>query len=199
MSAAVGVSTAIWAWCTQWGYLPIFLTSLLTFAVCLWMYNNIIWLMTRTHPLKTKLAFDYSYGLALSRLHLGIDDADENKALQIGLWLKNSADAPLKYYVDDFDIVLGDRAIPNPVFTNKGGVIPKGMEQLFFYPPFNKSVLDAIRPRIAGKIKYSIKYGHPETDFIRVSKKTLNVSLRLDDKPGLVYVVDSEDDKEIIE
>jgi hypothetical protein len=163
------------------------------------MYNGIIWLKTITLPLMTKLSFDYSYGLALSRLQLGIDDNQEGAALQLGLWLKNATDAPLKYNVDEFDIILGDRAIIEPIFKNRGGVISKGMEQLFFYPPFNKSVLDAIKPRIEGKIKYSIKYGHPETDFIRVSKKILNISLRLDDKPGVIYVVDSEVDKRIIE
>lgn len=181
-----------WAWVSQWGYLPIALTGLGVFVATIWGINGIIWFNRQRQPGKARVAFDYRYGLALHAVHLGRDEEKEEASFQLGLILHNAVDWPMKYHVEDMIIIVGDRTIANPNFANLGGLISRGCYTTFYYSPFAKTVE---RPRANGIIKFTIAYGHPDFGFSRRMKKTLNVSLRLDDKPGAVYVIESESDE----
>lgn len=110
----------------------------------------------------------------------------------MGLILRNAADGPLKYQAEQFDVILGDRTIPHPKFKTLGGVIPRGSTTILFYQPFKREV---VQPRVEGVIRYTILYGHPELSFSRRSKKELSVTLRLDKKPGIVWLTENESDE----
>jgi hypothetical protein len=140
-------------------------------------------------------AFTYAYGLDLKNLSIGRDEANPaGGVLQLGLLLANAADGPLKYHVEEMEVIIGDRTIPNPNFRSRGGVIPRGSEREFFYPPFGR---DVIQPRTNGVLRYSIIYGHPEIGFSRWAKKQLSLTMRLDDRTGVRFLIDSESDEEI--
>lgn len=197
MSTFIGIAAGSWAWATQWGYLPVAVFTLVTFGACVWTLNGIIWFRTRNKPSKSKMIFDYSHGLALLGVSLGIDEGKKNEAFQVGLMLHNAADGPIKFHVEDFDVIVGDRTITHPNFKNRNGIVPRGSTLTFFFPAFDKKTLDAVKPRAEGKIKYRILYGHPDDDFIRVTRKRLDASFRLDDKPGCVYLIEFESDEEV--
>jgi hypothetical protein len=97
--------------------------------------------------------------LALSGLSLGRDERRKDVAVQVGLVLHNASDWPIKYHVEDMEVVIGDRAISKPNFTNMGGFISKGCNTMFLYPAFPQSV---VNPSIEGRITYTIAYGHPD-------------------------------------
>lgn len=141
-------------------------------------------------------AFTYAYSLALAGIQIGRDDNNpEGAALQLSLILRNAADGPLRYHVEQFDVIIDDRTISHPVFTNRGAVISKGLQLMFSYPSFGK---EAIRDRSKGVIRYSIIYGHPEVGFSRRAKKELNFNMRADKEvTGLHYTIRSESDEEI--
>ena len=187
-----GIAGSVWAWASQWGGLPIFLTGLGVFVAILWAWNGVIWLRRQRRPGKHQVAFDYGYGLALEGLHIGRDEEKEEAALQIGLILRNATDGPLKFYVEEFDIIIDDMTITRPQFKTRDALISRGAQMTFFYPPFGISV---IKPRPEGIIRYSIKYGHPDFEYVRRTKKQLSISLRLDDKTGIIHLIESESDE----
>lgn len=192
----MSAGASYWAWALQWGYLPVALTGLGVFVMIIWGINGIVWLRRQSQPAKARMAFDYRYGLALLCLHMGRDEGKEEASFQVGLVLKNASEWPMKYHVEDMNVIVGDRTIAKPNFTNTGGLISKGCHTTFYYPPFPNSV---VKPRLEGIIKLTIAYGHPDFGFVRRMKKTLSASFRLDDKPGAVYVIESETDDDIIE
>lgn len=191
VSAAIAIATAYWAWASQWGYLPIFLVAFGIFVAAIWGLNGVIWLRRQRRPSRERVAFDFSYGLSLQGLQLGRDESKEDAAFQLGLVLFNAADWPIKYEIEDIDVIVGNRAIARPTFVNRGGVISRRCSTMFFYPPFPKN---AMKERTDGILQFSIVYGHPEFGFARRMKKRLSMSLRLDDKPGVVYIIEMETD-----
>lgn len=189
----------IWAWITKWGYFPIALSGIITFGVALWIFNGFIWLRNQKKPIREKLSFDYSYGLALTGLHLGFDERSNDHAFQLGLILFNATSLPIKYLVEDIIIIVGDRTIASPQFVNRTALISSRTNNTFFYPSFRKEAITSNTNNVEAIIKYSIKYGHPEFGFVRKSQKNIKVNLRLDDKPAAIYLVENESDDPLIE
>lgn len=80
VSFLVGISAsalALGEWGTQFGYTPIVLVLLFTAAVMIWIINGVLALLRRGVPTNAKISFDYAYGLALQRIDMNRDDADE--------------------------------------------------------------------------------------------------------------------------
>lgn len=196
VSAALAIGVGFWAWSAEHAYLPVFLVALVTFVCTIWGFNGIVWLRSQRRPSKQRVAFDYAYGLSLIELHLGLDESKKDAAFQLGIRLFNASDWPIKYLVEDMNMVIGDRAIAKPNFTSMGGIVSRRSPTLFLYPPFPRS---AMKKHAEGMMKFSILYGHPDFGFVRRFKRRLSVSLRLDDKPSAVYIVESESDESIQE
>jgi hypothetical protein len=120
------------------GYAPVYIATLLTCTLTLWLIIGVIWVLRQRQPSRQRVAFDFRYGLALSGLSLGRDERRKDVAVQVGLVLHNASDWPIKYHVEDMEVVIGDRAISKPNFTNMGGFISKGCNTMFLYPAFHK-------------------------------------------------------------
>jgi hypothetical protein len=193
----VSVTWGVWAWVTQWGYLPAATFALVAFTCTILLANGLISLRTRRRPLRETMEFDYSYGLSFEEIHIGIDAGKPEAFFQVAIKLRNATDAPLRYHVDTMHVVVADRTVENPQFLNRDGVIPRGGSTLFFYPAFPKATLAGLPSRLAGRIEYAIKYGHPEVGYVRLAKKVLGTSYRLDDKPGAMTLIVSESDEPI--
>ena len=194
MSVAGGLLFGFWAWSEELGHLPTALVTLAAFTMLVWLWIGFIWLKAKDRPSKKKQKFDFSYGLAISHLNLGRDDDSKDAAVQLGAWLQNATDYPMKYEVTDIIVILGDRTLPNPNFISRGGVIARGRETLFLYPPFSKSVIE---PRLNGVLKMVIQYGHPEGEMVREAQYELDLSIRLDDKTSIVFLIKDHTDKDI--
>jgi hypothetical protein len=199
VSAAFAVAAAYWAWIAHWGYLPVFLVAFGIFVSAIWGLNGIIWLKHQKQPSDERISFDYAYGLALEDITLAIEREKEESALQFGLRFRNAASGPMRFYVEEFDVILKDRTIARPTFINRGGFIPRDSSTIFFYPPFSKKVLDECSPRSDGVLRYSVIYGHPESPYLRRTKKKLILSVRLEATPGVAYLIETESDEPIRE
>lgn len=169
----------------MWGYW-------ITVPIGLLMFGLVLYIL-RT---KRKFTFNYAYGLALAGLHLGYDDSMNPPAVQLGLVLANATEYPIKYEVEQFEVVIENRAIGQPGFKTRGGVIASRMTGTYFYPSFNKELPEG-RDHLTGVIRFTILYGHPEIGFFRKVKKELTVSLRLGDKAGIVWLLEKESDEGI--
>lgn len=92
---------------------PYWITAPIGLAMILWVVYEI---RRQKH-----FSFTYAYGLALESLHLGRDENNPSgAALQLGLVLKNAADGPLRYNVEQFDVIIGNTTLAQPIFTNRG-------------------------------------------------------------------------------
>jgi len=145
---------------------------------------------------KRKFTFDYAYGLALAGIHLGYDDSMNPPPVQLGLILANATEYPIKYEVEQFDVVIENRALEQRTFRTTGGVIPSRMSGTYFYPPFGKELPEG-RDHLKGVIRFTILYGHPEAGFFRKLKKEITVSLRVGAKLSAVWLVEWESDEGI--
>ena len=197
VSAVAGFGAGGWAWATQWGYLPIALTGLGVFVAVLWAWNGIVWFRRQKTPAKARVAFDYRYSLALDGVHIAYDPDKEEATLQLGLILHNAAEWPMKYHVKDISVILGDRTIGEPEFINRGGIVSRMSKTIFLFPSFIK---DVVRPNMNGTIKYTIEYGHPDFEFVRISKKHLRLTLKVDEgqrRASVVHLIQEETDEEL--
>ena len=195
VAAMAGIGAAWWAWwewATQWGYLPIALVSLFAFVAVLWAWNGVVWLRSQRRPSKQRALFDYSYGLDIAGVHLARDQ--ESGKIQIGAILKNTARGPVQYYVEEMSVVVEDRTLTSPDFPHREGIIPIISERIYFYPPMPQ---EYFQERSNGVLKMIIKYGHPEIGYLRRTKRTLDLSLRVDEKIGCAYLIKEETDEPI--
>jgi hypothetical protein len=138
----------------------------------------------------------YAYGLALQALHIARDDqAPKGAVVQLGLILLNAANGPLKYEIENIEIAIPDMQLMDAPWVNRGGVIARGNTQTFYCAPLVRKPIQ--QPRVEGTLRYSIKYGDPDHELFRRSKKNLNLILRLDQITDVIYVIDSESDERI--
>ena len=169
--------------------LPTFSPYWVTTPIGLFLFALVLYYLKT----KRKFTFDYAYSLGLQGIHLAYDDSVTPAPLQLGLVLANVAEGPIKYEVDQFEVVIEDRAIAHPVFKSRGGVILRSMSTIYFYPPFAQELPEG-RDHLNGVIRFAIRYGHPEIGFLRTMKKEVSFSLRLGDKSGIVYLTEKESD-----
>jgi hypothetical protein len=199
LAAAVGgIGAAIWAHLADLSPLSLVLYVILSSAGTLWTLLGVIWLWREMRPSRERIAFECAYGLALDGLHLATDDAQVPPSIQLGIVLRNASNLPLRYKVEEIHVIVGTTAIPYPTFVSDGGLISRGTATTYFYPAFPRN---AIQPqnqaKVTAVVEFTIAYGHPDYDLVRRLKRKLDVSLRLDDKPGVVYLVRSESDEDI--
>jgi hypothetical protein len=189
-----GIGAAIWGHLDSLSSPALLLIGIGTGVGILWGVNGVIWLLREIRPSKERIAFDCAYGLALESISLGKDEGQATAAVQLGIVLRNASPVPLRYDVEEIEVIIGTTTIPHPAWANRGGLISRGCVQTFSYPSFPSSV---IKPREKAVMRFTIAYGHPEFGAVRRMKKQLDVSLRLDDRAGAIYVIVAESDEAI--
>lgn len=172
--------------------LPQFSPYFITIPIGLVMFSFIVYCIIR----QRKFSFDYAYGLAIKDFIYGVDDLENPTSISINLLLQNTAHGPLKYNIDQLDIIIDGHTHTNPVFDNKGGVIPRGSEAKFLYPSFNVGLF-AGKLLLDGVVRVAISYGHPEVGMVRLLKKELSLKLKIGRNAGITFIVKQESDVEI--
>ena len=99
--------------------------------------------------------------LSIQDIQASIDKTTVPPSLQMSLLLLNSADIPIKYQVESIDIVIDGQKIEDPVFSNRGGIIPRRQYGKFLYPVFNLELFKL--PRVHGTIHVTILYNDLES------------------------------------
>jgi hypothetical protein len=198
MSFFAGVGASVlgyWDWGTRYGVTPIIVSGLLTAVATVWLVIGIRAIWRRGTPTTPKMSFDYAYGLALVGMHLAKDDADDESHIQPGVIWKCAGPAALKYHVDHFRIVIGDRTVDRPFIRE--GTIARDCHATFFHPSFSKQQVAELGRKANGIVEYRVRYGHPEHGFLRIVSARLSATFRLDDKHGVVYLIESMIDEEL--
>lgn len=158
----------------------------------LYIINQIIILYNRFRE-------GYAYGLAYEGIALGFSPDTPNTMLQFGVLIRNTTERPLRYKVEQFDVVIEDRTIANPIFVAAGGIVPRSAQRRYSYPSFSRSQIETfIGKNPQGLITFAFRYGHPEAPFVRCLKMKLSISLHLEsEKAAVVDSILSESDDAI--
>src|SRR5216683_756795 len=82
VSVLLAMGAGFWTWSAEHAYLPVFLVSLGTFVAVIWAINGIVWLRRQKRPSKARVAFDYSYGIALDEITPSHDEGNEKNCLE---------------------------------------------------------------------------------------------------------------------
>jgi hypothetical protein len=170
------VSTIIglWASVTDWAIAlvqnPKVQTAALVFLFVLWTSIGITVLIDRRKPRMIKSEQDYRYGLTFEGLlpSLGAEFDSDDSELGFGIQLRNFSSGPLKYTVEDFDVRIGNRALPK---LKKGvlfGFMARGAGRTSHAGTFKRSdFAQLIGQRLEGTANFSVTYGHPESPPVR--------------------------------
>lgn len=198
VSAVIALGTGWWAWATQWGYLPVFLSAFGIFTASIWLLNGIIWLRRQNRPSKERISFDYSYGLALEDLLITHDDGNNDNYIEFRLAIRNVTNGPVRFNIEKLSFYLEDRFVDAKSFSS---IIPRGTRTtLIPASGFRREAAMNLSDRPKGRIEYSIKYGHPDFAYSWVSEKSLELLMKkfIDDGKvrvrDLTWVIRSEND-----
>lgn len=175
VSGAASIGLGYWAWILQWGYLPVVLVALGVFATGIWALNGILWLARQRRPSQARVAFDYSYGIALDEVIPSHDPNNVDNSLEFRFQIRNVAPGPIKYHAERIDIIVDDDRIRT--VRDIKGVLPRNSWVLLKVGGFTKAVVDFLPDRTKGSYEYSISYGHPNDKFSHRTKKQITFDL----------------------
>jgi hypothetical protein len=192
VSVAAAIGAAAWAWASRYDYLQITLAGLASLLLVMWTSIGLVWIRKLSNDAK------YAWALGYQGLTLGLDTGNDNATLQIGVNFINTGPGAIKYKVDQLRVIIDDRTIANPTYETEGGIIPRAVSRTYRFPPFKKAtVVNYLGKRATGTVEFSIDYGPHDSVPTRRLKMRLNVSLRLDDKIGVVDTIASEEETDV--
>jgi len=129
----------------------------------------------------------YAYGLAYEGIFLGFSPDTPEMMLQFGILIRNATDRPLRYEVEQFDVVIGDRTIANPIFASSGTLIPRNAQRRYSYPSFRRDQIETfIDKNPQGVLTFALRYGHPDGPLVRRLKMKISLSLHLESNKAAV-------------
>lgn len=195
VSAILAIAAGAGTWLGRTEPVIIFLVSLFCFTTALWAWNGAVVLFKSNEKLPPK----YAYGLSFVVLEAHLVKGEKDCSIQIDLILKNVSQFPLRYYLEDFRVVLENRTIDDPEYANRGSVIPPGESTRYAFKAISGLDPSSEKAKKEGTFEYSIKYGHPDLGAFRICKRKSRIAVLVAPNGGLVEQVISESDKPIAE
>ena len=139
----------------------------------MWLANQVVTFLRRNRE-------GFSWGLAYEALVLAYNPSDANAGLQLGVAFRNVTMRPIQYYVERFDVVVANRTLTKPTFTNSGGVIPRATQRFFRAPAFpSADVAEFVGKPTQGTIEFVVAYGAPGQQATRQLTMRLDVTLNM--------------------
>jgi hypothetical protein len=180
MSVLGGIIVGLWAGALEIAQRPGVQLGVAAFLALLWTFIGLATLRDRKRPRIVSAAQDYSYGLLFEGLSLGYDPKGEDGALQLGVVLRNFSPGPLRYTVDKFQVIMGDRTLPRVKKGLLTAFIPRGGQRISRNLPFKRdSIKDFIGKPVKGTAEFTIAYGHPDRSPERQLKMVIEFNLVL--------------------
>jgi len=176
LSAAVATGFTIWAWMEQYGYLPLALVALGSFAVTIWTFNGIVWMRRQARPSPARITFDYSHALLFEGVVPALDLENKANTFELRLLIRNAANGPVQFRSENWTLSIEDRITPPS--TAIIGTLARG-EQRTMFPAggFREEAYNDFKDRTEGTLEFSILYGHPDDPLSRRMSKTLRIFL----------------------
>jgi hypothetical protein len=93
------------------------------------------------------------------------------------IYFHNRASFPISYIIDDLSSSLEGRINQNPIFTNKGAIVPPDSASVFFTSSIDLDV--SPKTNMMGTLKFSLRYGRPNYERHTI-KNNLNITWHFD-------------------
>jgi hypothetical protein len=177
---------ALWAAFTEWAVAfvqnPKVQTAALVFLFVLWTSIGITFLIDRRKPRVIKASQDYLYGLTFEGLFpaMGASFDKDDDELRFGLQLRNFSSGPIKYTVEDFDVRIGNRALPRLQKGALVGFMARGAGRTSHGAPFKRGDFKQLLGQLLeGTANFVITYGHPEQTPVRRLSISIGLYLQI--------------------
>ena len=194
---------ALWAAFTEWAVAfvqnPKVQTAALVFLFVLWTSVGITVLIDRRKPRVIKPDHDYRYGLTFEGLMPLLTDAfdKDDSELGFGIQLRNYSSGPIKYTVEDFDVRIGNRAVPKLKKGALVGFMARGAGRISNGGAFKRSdFAQLVGQRLEGTVNLSITYGHPELAPVRKLSISIGLTLEIRAAEPLLFGVSIIDESD---
>jgi hypothetical protein len=182
MSTIIGLWASVTDWAVGLVQNPKVQTAALVFLFVLWTSIGIAVLIDRRKPKVVKAVQDYLYGLTFEGLVPAIapDFDKDDGELRFGIQLRNFSTGPIKYTVEDFDVRIGNRALPKLKKGDLVGFMARGAGRTSHSPAFKRSDFKQLLGQsLEGTANFSITYGHPEQPPVRRLSVSINLLLQI--------------------
>jgi hypothetical protein len=127
VSAALAIFAALVGWAYDIASNPHVQVGVGAFVATLWTCIGLVVLADRRKPRTIRAFQDYQYALTFEGLAPFYEPKNE-EALQFGIQFRNFSNGPLRFHIEKFQVLIGDRIFPigkPPPATNfmpRGGV-----------------------------------------------------------------------------
>ena len=129
------------------------------------------------------------YGLTWEGL-VPIFNPKGEEPLQFGIQLRNFSSGPIRYHIEKFQVLIGDRTSPIGKPVRPTNFLPRGGARLYRTQAFKReSLKEFFGKKTTGTVEFSIAYGHPDMPPVRRLKMTLEINLEfsLNGEPPLGF------------
>jgi hypothetical protein len=177
VSAALAIFAALVGWAYDIASNPRVQVGVGTFVASLWTCIGLVVLADRRKPRIMRAFQDYQYALTFEGLAPFYEPKNE-EALQFGIQFRNFSNGPLRFHIEKFQVLIGDRISPigkPPPATN---FMPRGGGRMYKTQGFKRdSLREFFGKKTTGTADFIIAYGHPEQPPVRRLKMTLELIL----------------------
>jgi hypothetical protein len=165
ITVAAIFGTVTWLWDSLFNFFhdPRIQVAIGVFLAALWTYVGMRVLRSFREPIRMLPQPEYEYCLNAEAFQLYVDPKGTEAALNVGISYRNVGNFPVRYRVEEFRLVIGDRTCADPEKVMEG-VIPRICVRGIRSGSFEKAVL---KDRNSGTLLVSIIYGPPNGDFVR--------------------------------
>jgi hypothetical protein len=156
-------------------------------------------LRDRRLPRVIKSEQDFRYGLTFESFQpiAGPDFANDDGELRFGIILRNFSSEPIKYTVEDFDVRIGNRALPVLPRGALFGFMARGARRTSLSTAFKRRDFNGLGRRLYGTARFIILYGHPELSPARKLTVSADIFLELTAQPPFGFGMNIKEESDV--
>lgn len=187
ISVVLGLVAAAWTTANEFVRLPAVQTGAATFLAVLWTFIGLDTVLRRKKAVIVRTEQDYRYGLTMEGIFPNYIPDDPHETLTFALLIRNFSTAPIKYEIEEFDVRIGNRALPKIQKGRLKGYLPRGGGKRSAPGTFSQDdIKDFVGKKVTGTIEIKVLYGHPEREPVRRLKINLDMILQIN-PPAIMY------------
>lgn len=189
VTVAASIYVGLSAWAIDFVNRPDVRAAAFVFLVLLWTYIGFAILIDRRKARVVKSEQDYRYGLTFEGFMPAATEFDQDDSeLRFALQLRNYSSGPIKYTLNEFDVRIGNRALPMILPGTLFGFMARGAGRTSFSPPFKRGDFkQLIGQHLEGSARLKIDYGHPEKAPVRQLSISLTVFMMVPEEGPLHF------------
>ncbi|HEY1855738.1 hypothetical protein [Acidocella sp.] len=174
IGGVVSAGAGIWAYVRHGSFLFLGVTALLVFALSLWSWIGVVWLIDRAK--RTKKDYDCAWGMAVDAAFVGLDPPGAIIEIQVSLQLRNTLAWPLRYEIVSQSIEINNMLPDIQTSMPAPSIVAAGRDISVNFAGYSHGRVN-LKNSFAGNARLTLRYGHPESGFSREMSRSYSFHL----------------------